>query len=366
MKTAYFCTTPIPSQRAAGVHIMNMCNAFAQNGHAVRLYVPDYPSCRQAAGTEHAFYGVQDSFPVLRKLYPRFRGRSLVFALACAHDARRSGVDLAYGRDMISLACASILGLPTVFESHWPPQEMAGIERLCFRLWCRHRNALRLVVVSQALADLFDPTLGPEVCVAHDAADVNLFFSATPDSEGEWGQKPLRVGYAGNLGSGRGESMILRLARQFPDCEFRVAGAGESLDSVQAAPENLRFYGFLRPAELPQFLANCDVLVAPFERAVRTAGGVRRLERWFSPMKLFEYMAAGKAIIVSDLPVLREVLSENEVVFVPPEGPDTWADALEALRSPQRRERLGLAARELVVARYTWRARAETVIQGIF
>jgi glycosyltransferase involved in cell wall biosynthesis len=75
-------------------------------------------------------------------------------------------------------------------------------------------------------------------------------------------------------------------------------------------------------------------------------------------------MAAGRAIISSDLPVIREVLNEHNAVFCPPEDASAWQSTLAGLLAdPPRGQMLGAQAR-LDAARYTWRARAEKAVKG--
>jgi glycosyltransferase involved in cell wall biosynthesis len=81
-------------------------------------------------------------------------------------------------------------------------------------------------------------------------------------------------------------------------------------------------------------------------------------------MKMFEYMASGKAIISSDLPPLREVLDEEIAVLCPPEAPDAWSVALARLiADPVLARRLGENARRRAQA-YPWTARQEKILEG--
>jgi glycosyltransferase involved in cell wall biosynthesis len=81
--------------------------------------------------------------------------------------------------------------------------------------------------------------------------------------------------------------------------------------------------------------------------------------RFTSPIKLFEYMAAGCAIVASDLPPLRAVLAEDEAVWVRPGDPGSLAEGIRRLAAdPERARRMGERAREKARG-FTWRARAE-------
>ncbi len=84
-----------------------------------------------------------------------------------------------------------------------------------------------------------------------------------------------------------------------------------------------------------------------------------------SPLKLFEYMAAGKAIVAPDQPNIREVLSDGETALLfDPTVPDAMWEAIRRLASDSMlRARLGLAARAEIGRRdYTWRGNAERVV----
>ncbi|HZI25946.1 MAG TPA: glycosyltransferase, partial [Chryseolinea sp.] len=83
-----------------------------------------------------------------------------------------------------------------------------------------------------------------------------------------------------------------------------------------------------------------------------------------SPMKMFEYMAAGRGIVSADLPVIREVLNERNAVFCAPNEIGGWRLEIERLLEDEaRRTKLGNQARRDVEG-YTWLAREEKVLEG--
>ena len=83
-----------------------------------------------------------------------------------------------------------------------------------------------------------------------------------------------------------------------------------------------------------------------------------------SPLKLFEYMAGGKPIICSDLPVLMEVLHhEKNGLMASSTDPESWAKEIRKLKdSPKMRERLGRQAQQDFFAHYTWEKRVELLL----
>jgi glycosyltransferase involved in cell wall biosynthesis len=81
-------------------------------------------------------------------------------------------------------------------------------------------------------------------------------------------------------------------------------------------------------------------------------------------MKMFEYMACGRAILSSDLPVLHEVLNDSNCIFCPPADVESWTKGLESvIEDPKMRNRLGLKCKQDVLE-YTWVKRANKALAG--
>ncbi len=101
--------------------------------------------------------------------------------------------------------------------------------------------------------------------------------------------------------------------------------------------------------EVPLWLSTLDVAVMPFLET-------EHYKYFMSPLKLFEYMAAGVPIVASDLPSIREILQHDQDAWlVAPENPESLGRGLLALlRDPDRATRLARTAKE-EVRQYTWR-----------
>jgi glycosyltransferase involved in cell wall biosynthesis len=165
-------------------------------------------------------------------------------------------------------------------------------------------------------------------------------------------------------------NLMLDLARTHSELHFMWAGGEpetvkEWRDKIAIeGPGNLTLLGFVPNERLPIIQAACDILLLPHERHVSASSG-GDIARFTSPMKLFEYLATGRAILSSDLPVLREVLDEQVAVLVPPEDFLAWSRSLQELSvDHSRRKILGDAARALA-QQYSWKARAERTLVGI-
>ncbi|WP_329361108.1 glycosyltransferase family 4 protein [Streptomyces sp. NBC_00669] len=368
MRIAYLHPGSVPSLYANSVHAMRMCDAFAQGGHEVTLYT--------TAGTftvddPHAYYGVRPRFHIRWVSGPDwtpagYRIRAArVRGLLTGPDTP----DLVYGHDLYALT-AAVGVAPLVYETHRLRDDpnTLGIEARLLK----SGSPARLVVITHALAHAYRAAYGdeglPPIVVAPEGADPPASPADTPALPGR--PDVPRIGYVGHLYEGRGIELILELAHRLPGLDFHlVGGTPEDLArwGGRPRPANAHFHGHRPPGAVWSYYPLFDVVLAPYQTKVYTADGLGETGRWASPMKVFEYMAQGLAVIASDLPILREVLQDRvNCLLRPPAEPAAWADALlELLADEPLRRALGAEARRQALGRYTWRHRANRVLAGL-
>lgn len=373
MRIAYLGTSIIPSKTANSIHVMKMCHAFAANGHEVTLIVPNRrDAMEQGVADVFEFYGVDKVFQIVFKRWLRLPGRGYVYGFLAARTAKSLQPDIVYGRSVVAIAFATFLGLPAMLELHQPVADGNRLVEWLFLRAIRRKNFLKVVTITHRLARYLRetyPDYGINVTVAADAAD------PVPDKIeqvvlNEDGTR-LQVGYTGHLFQGKGVELILETARLCPWADFHVVGGyRHDVERIRKLmnPQlpNVTLHGFVQQRDLATYRASFDVLVAPYENNVYLGSGAQNdIGNWMSPLKLFEYMAAGKAIISSDLPVLREVLRDgHNAILCAPSSPTEWATALRSLRDDSELlRRLGENAYRDFVSNYTWKSRVFRVLE---
>jgi glycosyltransferase involved in cell wall biosynthesis len=160
--------------------------------------------------------------------------------------------------------------------------------------------------------------------------------------------------------------LIFKIAASCPEITFLLVGGDPTAIAAYQKKtkilglENVVFVGFIPNAELPEYQAACDVLLMPYQHHVEASSG-GNIADYLSPMKLFEYLACGRVILSSDLPVLREILNENNAILLPPDDVDAWIEALKAISTnPGRHQSLARQAR-VDSYKYSWDHRAERI-----
>ena len=279
-----------------------------------------------------------------------------------------------------NLYAAYILGVlarrPMIVELHHIETGIRGsLQRAVLR-----QPGIRFVSISHKLLEVVAQEHGvavPRPRVLHDAAPAGI----TPVP---WDRRRAQLlelvpaaresrdgvcGYIGHLYAGRGVEVIEELARRRPSVLFLVVGGHQeeiARRQTHNKNPNLIFLGHLPHAAALQLAKCVDVLLMPYQKSVSLGVGSYDTARWMSPMKMFEYMAAGVPIVSSDLPVLREVLSDDlNALLVPPDDVESWSKAIDRLLSDSAlSRRLASTAYAQYEGQHTWEHRARALLSG--
>jgi glycosyltransferase involved in cell wall biosynthesis len=366
MKIAAIAGSTIPSDTANSLQVMKACQALVQLGHDVTLLVP---GLKNTSIDLRNHYGLKVDFPI-EWLSSSSRRR---FTWDAVRRTRALGTDLIYSWFPQSAVFGLLGGLPVIFEIHIQPTGTFG--PLWHQAFASLRGRKRLVSITRSLVYLLEHDFNmhfraEDVIIAPNGVDLERFASL-PDPLTARRQTGLReaptVMCTGHMYAGRGAELFLALAESLPQVNFVwVGGRPEDVASwkQRTRSANVTFTGFVPNKDLPLYQAAADILLMPYSRSIMGSSGSADSAMVASPMKMFEYMAAGRAIVSSNLPVIREVLNEDNAVFCKPDEISEWRLAIESLLADDAyRTKLGGQAR-LGAQGYTWVARAERIMNG--
>ncbi len=176
------------------------------------------------------------------------------------------------------------------------------------------------------------------------------------------------VGFIGTFGPWHGAPALAAAAAQVSPsarCHFLFIGDGDERPQTEALiaahQVSATFIGRIAHPEAPAYLDACDILASPH---VPSPDGS---EFFGSPTKLFEYLAMARPIVASRLGQIADVIHDEENgLLVAPGHAEEWARAFERLASDaELRNRLGVAARQTAMAKYTWQHNAARVFAGV-
>ena len=390
----YIANLRLPTEKAYGIQITKMCEAFADSDQEVLLFHPyrknpainqnifSYYSIKNNFSTKevesHDFYGpgFLDKIVVFIKNY--FSARALV------SEALKEKTDIYYTRDEFVAYLLSKKNKNVIFECH-----RFSNKRKLFYSHFKKIN-LKIVAISNGLkGDLVKFGIKESnVLVAHDGVNLKEFdFQITKDEarqrlfknlhHNSFLRKKIAV-YVGQLYPWKVGDIFQKIAKHL--CEenvnyliFIFGGTGKKdpnalrtdiehiLKETHPNMVPVISLGLFPHRDVPYILkaADCAILIGNELDTVSA--------KYTSPLKMFEYMASGCPIVAQDLPSFREVLNDENSFLVKPGDAKALADKIAwVFKDENVKTAEGKAARAFEdVQQYTWQKRAEKILNFI-
>jgi glycosyltransferase involved in cell wall biosynthesis len=378
MRLAYICAdpgVPVFGHKGCSIHVQEMIRALRKQGVQVELFAT------RLGGEPPPDL---ETLPIHRLAHlpkgkPNIREKA---ALAANYDLlavleQEGPFDLIYERyslwSFAGMEYAHARSVPGILEVNAPLiEEQAAYRSLVDRDSAEHvaarvfNSATVLFAVSKEVAAYLGRYLISQsrVYVVPNGVNPDRF---PPDLKPSCPSAPrtFTVGFVGSLKPWHGLPVLVEafamLHRQIPKTRLLIVGDGtERADlmadlSARGLLSAAHLTGMVSPSEVPGLLASMDVAVAPYPD---------QSQFYFSPLKVYEYMAAGVPVVASRIGQLEELI-QNEVngILCPPGDGVALAAALGQLRwQPQLRVRLGQAGRTTVLENYTWDAIAQRLL----
>lgn len=375
MRIAYVSTDPgIPvfGTKGASIHVQEILRAFLRRGADVTLISPrlrDTPPDDLAAVTCHAL----PKPPKGAETDARADWALATNADVAAVLAENGPFDLIYERHALfahaAMETAAARDTPSILELNAPLIDEQE----------RHRALVRRDAAADSARRAF-AAAGCVASVSQGAADYAARFGADPGRievvpngvnpsrfpKMDPAEGPFTIGFLGSLKPWHDtatliEAFALLRAGPVPDAQLLIVGDGPDRAGIEARLDALELgaaahlTGAVPASEVPDWLARMHVATAPYSADQPF---------YFSPLKIYEYMAAGLPVVASRIGDLPKVLDHGTLGrLADPDDPGAMAQALGQLAGdPARRARLGAAARAHVLAHRTWDAVADRLL----
>lgn len=356
----------MPTEKAHGIQVMKMCEAFADLGKEVELWVPNRRTFIKEA--PHDYYQVKKNFKI-KKIWcldlvkfgklgfwiEEITFSKLVSILALFNKG------IFFTRDELCAVYLKILGKNPLWEAHM------GHKNILINFLIKTKTPT--ITITRGLKNLYENLgVGEDlILVSPDGVDMDQFNidlskEEARDKLGLPKDKKIIL-YAGHLYSWKGADTLADASLKISS-EYAVLFVGGTKKDIEDFREKHKDKNILvvnkKPQkEMPTLLKAADILILPNS----SKENISRL--YTSPMKLFEYMASKRPIVASDLPSLREILNEGNAYFFEADNPDNLATIINiALKDQSESESKALKAFEKVKG-YTWNKRAESILNFI-
>jgi glycosyltransferase involved in cell wall biosynthesis len=406
MKILYLCADvgiPVLGRKGAAAHVRGLVGALSRAGHNVILAAPHLNKSPWTApakldaqlahippnpDTETGFYslrqfnemlGIENSLPsavrrilysqdLLTQLQRQFEEEAPDFIYERASLYATAGVSLAR-----ELNVPLLLELNAALALEQASYRGGGLRDLATlaEQWILSQADAVLTVSSLLRDHVVSLGVSPaNVHVLPNGVDPALFRFRSPDPKGRarWGlgDGPI-LGFVGGLRPWHGvkilPTLLDRLSQQHEGLRLVIAGDGPMRGELERdlRERGLRgsavFTSSLPQEEVAELITHFDVAVAPYSRLEHTF--------YFSPLKLFEYMACGVPVVAAGVGQIAEVVQDGKSgLLYPPGNTDALVSACDQLlANPTLRQRMGQTAAKAIKEGYTWDHNAARVVE---
>jgi glycosyltransferase involved in cell wall biosynthesis len=351
----------VPGRTGGSIHVLEVARGLAARGHAVHAVV------KAAAGAPAR--EETDGF-VLHRVgwtpghrFFRFRARPAVAAIAAA-EPPDVVIERYYNFGGEGVAVAAERSVPSVLEVNSPVVDHPGsakamLDALLLRPARRYREwqCRTAAALVAPILDIVPEFAKDRTEIVTWGANVDAF---TPERRRDQVRRELGIPegatavlFSGSFRPWHGVPVLVEAARRLrarSDVYFLLAGGGAAGPGDGFRGRRL---GALPYERMPEVVAAADVGVAPYDTARL---GQLRLGFYWSPLKVFEYMASGLPTITVPRPPLTQIVREQKEALYFREGDaaELAARITELADAPERRRQMGRSARERVVAHYSW------------
>jgi glycosyltransferase involved in cell wall biosynthesis len=366
MRIAYLLLDPgigVFGTKGASVHVQEMIRAMRAAEQRVTVFCTRIDSHVPAdlAGLDVRHVPLPATDAAGRERAIGDAGRRIAAAVAA------EGFDAVYERYSLFSTAGALLAdsLPVVLEVNAPLIAEQSRHRTlvdadaALRATLRQFGAVRLVTCVSPDVARWAVDMGADparVLVVPNGVNTDRFTPAVHSRR----TARVQAGFVGTLKPWHGTDVLVRALGHAPGVELVVCGTGperarlEGLAAGCGVADRVRFLGAVPPGDVPDVLAGLDIAVAPYPPG----------DHYFSPLKVYEYMAAGLPVVASAIGGLPDLLAGCGVL-VPPGDEHALGTALAHLAAdPGGRRSLGREGRRIAVARHDWRHRYRTVLDA--
>lgn len=347
----YFTYSRIPSRLASSNATVYQCEALAQKAS---LLLIAFAGSEELEGVSLGeFYGVKP-FPIRTLSIGLLKdGHEREYASTVLEIVRECEPHLIYSRDIFVNMVLTRSGIPSIYEIHQLVHENKTytsdfVDML--RTILKYPSLCGFVYISQALK---------KQCVSRGYVCDRMIVlrsgvrATLRQRDNSWGRQGRGIVYCGSLQRGKGIDVFLSAAKLLPEEIFAIVG-GDADAFTGYLPFNVSHIPWVYPINIAKAISGYDIAIAPY---------VMQSYVFYSPLKIVEYMALGKAVIASSTPGIGEIIEDGVTgLLVNPGDIEMLVSAIRSLRATSGLLNSIACHAYAATASMTWDVRAQRIL----
>jgi len=338
----YIADFSLPNKSAYSIHVLKICDAFNElNRKKITLLIPhiqrNYNFKKIQVDYLLKFSPVIKAF-YLKKIKLNFIKR-IFFALKIYFFLKNKKKKFIISRSIVTSLILAGLNIKNILEIH---TQLTGITKIFFRFSKINfiNKNLKFIFINERLRRMCNIEKKKSI-ILYDAVD-HRDFKPTKKIKNK-----KTCFYSGSFAKGKGVEIISKVAKILPEYKFHLYGNIDTLNKSKILKQkNIIFKGFLTYSKLVKVIKNYKVLLMPYQKKVGVLIEGINVAKYFSPLKMFDYMASGKIIIASELEVYQKFLINKKNSLIIKDNSLTWAKKIKECFKSDKYDQLGTEARK--------------------
>jgi len=366
MKICYLSNSAIPSTVASSIQIVKMCEAFSELKNDVLLITTNVKK-KDVSTFKH--YNIKNKFNIKR--IERFTEFPLglkyyLFSIFSIIESFKFKPDIYITRNFFTCFLLILLRKKTIVELHHDLNTESRIVKFLVKYlkFLNSKYLKKAIAITDAVKIEFTEKKylqKKKILVLPSGSSLKYMKSFSRK------KNYFKIGYFGSLYKSRGLELVKELAKIDKKNEYYLYGDLTNVNYLKFKNfKNLHLKDHIPYKDIPKNLSNMDILMLPYVSAITVAGDVGDITKYTSPLKLFDYLSAGKIIICSDYKVLKEVINENNAIFVKNfKNIYSWKNEINKLSNQTQKQFIMSKNNYNLSRRFTLKERAKKILREI-
>lgn len=312
MKICYISNSASPSKNASSLQTAKLCEYISKKRHCITLILPN-------TGLKKNFfkyYNIKSKFNMERISYFNKFPTGIDYYLYSIWAIIKSNLkrqDLYITRNFFTSFILCILRKKHILEIHDDVEIEGRITKFLVKnlKMLNSKYLIKIVTTTATLKKKYIKykVYKKKIFVLHNASSLSSKFKNSKN------KKNYKIGYFGSIYKSRGIDMISRLSMLDKKNKYYIFGGSKKqikFFSNKNKNKNIVFSSYIPYNMVNKVLPKIDICILPYTPKITVSGNVGDISKYTSPLKVFDYMKLGKLIICSNLPVIREVLTNNK------------------------------------------------------
>jgi|TARA_B100001093_G_C26841557_1_gene1020804 hypothetical protein len=347
----YVSELNLPSKSAYSIHVMKMCDGFSELGYKVNLFTIKTKNSSKIFRN----YNLRKKFNIF-SIFNDHINLNFFLRIIFSIKILLKKIDknnLFVSRSIIFAIIASILKKNVVLELH---HEITGFTRILYFIskYLKLIENLRFIFLHKELKKYYKIEDKKNI-VLDDASDVKNFSTKKTK------KLTNTCVYIGSFFEGKGVEQIFRLAKKNMKINFHIYGEKKYLINKRKQT-NIKIYDYVNYSKIPKILSKYNVALMPYQKKVKGRSSIN-LEKYMSPLKMFDYLASRMIIIASNLDVYKHILKNNfNCMLVNINDDDSWTKSINLALSHNKHNGYLKKNAFKTAKNYTWEKRCKKII----